>query len=602
MVSEVGTLETRAHSAALLMSFDRQIIAAMASGDREALIRRASTLQKETGIEFSTITDARGTVLARSHEPDKYGDSVTRQTNVAQALTGKQLTTIESGTQVRLSIRSGAPVYNHDGALIGVVSTGFRLDQSTFVDRMKQLLDIEATIFLGDERIATTVKNPDGSRAIGTKASETVSRQVLAGSAYTGQAMVVGSNAVVHYEPLRDASGKVIGMVFVGQYLDVRDQTVRDFLVHGVLVGLLLLAVAIPLILVLIGRIVRPVQDMVAAADKLAVGDVDVDLHVRSNDEIGTLAASFQTMIAGIRQQTKLIQCAADGDFSQTIPMRSANDVINQALAELMRHNNAALAEINRSAGEVSIEAEHVAEGARNLAGGATEELTAIEGLSATAGDIYRQTRDNAQSAQQASEMTGEVDHLMQQSVAQMGELLEAMREIGHASDNIAQIIKTIDDIAFQTNFLSLNAAVEAARAGEQGRGFAVVAEEVRTLASRSAKAAKETAVLIEGSVQSVNRGNELVERTSQSLRKAAHCTGESSQLMARIAEASQEQEAAIACFNDGINHISSVVQSIATTAGQSAGSAQGMSEQATVLKRVVAHFKLKQDGSDREG
>ena len=581
-----------------LMASDPQIQAAMRSKDREVLISRAIEMQATTAVEFCTITDTSGMVIARSHEPEKFGDDVTSQKNIVEALTGKQFTGIEQGTAVKLSIRSGAPVYTDDGQFIGVVSSGFRLDQETFVDQMKKLFNSEVTVFLGDERISTTVIK-DGSRAIGTKAEEKISTQVLSGNSYYGEAKVLEQSAFVGYSPITGADGDIIGMLFLGRYTNESSAAIREFALRGGLIAFVILLFAAPLIIMIARRVVAPVQVMLRAAEQMADGAIDVQVEVNTKDEMNDLAMSFSKMIDHMRNQANEIAQISSGDLSGTINVRSSKDDVGLALQTMINLNNQVFSEIIEAARQVSSGAIQVADGAQNLAQGSTEQASSIDALSSAIAEVYQKTQINTAGADEALSLINRVDTLMNESMQSMSQMLKSMRGISDASDNISRIIKVIDDIAFQTNILALNAAVEAARAGQHGKGFAVVADEVRNLAAKSAAAAKETSELIAGNVDRVQEGNRIVEKTEKSLQSVAECAQMNAKSIIKISQANREQEESLSQISQGIERISIVVQANTATAEQSAATSEEMSSLSNVLTELVSRFKLRKRTSN---
>jgi len=255
------------------------------------------------------------------------------------------------------------------------------------------------------------------------------------------------------------------------------------------------------------------------------------------------------------------------------------------------------MTEINSSSSQVSSGAKQVADGAQSLAQGATAQASALEELSSSISEITEKTKTNAVTADKTSTLSATIKENAEKGSRQMDEMIAAVGEINEASKNISKIIKTIDDIAFQTNILALNAAVEAARAGQHGKGFAVVAEEVRNLASKSANAAKDTGNMIQNSMETAELGARIAGETAASLKEIVRGINESSQLVAEIAQASEAQSLGISQINVGIDQVAQVVQQNSATAEESAATSEEMSGQSDMLQQLIAQLRLKESG-----
>ncbi|NLP25785.1 MAG: methyl-accepting chemotaxis protein, partial [Clostridiales bacterium] len=223
-----------------------------------------------------------------------------------------------------------------------------------------------------------------------------------------------------------------------------------------------------------------------------------------------------------------------------------------------------------------------------------TEQASSIEELSASINEIAVQVKENADNVNTATKYVNETIDVIVESTNEMNNMLAAMNDINNSSNEIAKIIKVIDDIAFQTNILALNAAVEAARAGTAGKGFAVVADEVRNLALKSADAAKQTTALIENSIATVQHGSSLAEKAAGSLEVVATKSNLVGETIEHVLVASNEQAQSIEQINTGVEQISSVVQTNSATAEESAAASEELSGQADMLKNLVSEFRLK--------
>jgi methyl-accepting chemotaxis protein len=319
-----------------------------------------------------------------------------------------------------------------------------------------------------------------------------------------------------------------------------------------ILVGMTL---AIVLGIIIANIISKPIGKVVGVANKIADGDLDINIEVKTKDEVGLLAKAFEKMVENL---------------------------------------NEAMGNINSSSEQVATGSRQVSISGQALSQGSTEQASSIEEITSSMTQVAAQTKENAANANQANELAIVAKNNAVSGNQQMQEMLKAMAEINDSSSNISKIIKVIDEIAFQTNILALNAAVEAARAGQHGKGFAVVAEEVRNLAARSANAAKETTTMIEGSIKKVDMGTKIANETAQALNKIVEDVAKAAQLVAGIAGASSEQATGIAQVNVAIEQVAQVVQTNSATAEESAAASEELSGQAELLKQVVSKFKLK--------
>ncbi|QOX64882.1 HAMP domain-containing protein [Anoxybacterium hadale] len=344
--------------------------------------------------------------------------------------------------------------------------------------------------------------------------------------------------------------------------------------------------------------IVKPINRLITVADAMAEGDVNVSVETNLKDEIGQLMASFDRMISSIREQALAAERMAAGDLTIDIKVRSDRDLLGKKLAEMVDKNNEVLSNIAVASEQVAAGSKQVSDSSIALSQGATEQASSVEQLTASLEEISSQTKMNAQNANQANDLAETAKSNAVQGNQQMGDMLRAMEDINEASANISNIIKVIDDIAFQTNILALNAAVEAARAGQHGKGFAVVAEEVRNLAARSADAAKETTSMISSSIKKSEDGTKIARDTAGALNKIVDDIDKVATLIKEIAVASNEQATGIGQVNQGIMLVSQVVQTNSATSEESAAASEELSSQASFLREMVGKFNLKKRSS----
>jgi len=380
-------------------------------------------------------------------------------------------------------------------------------------------------------------------------------------------------------------------------------------LISSVAILAFTVAVAITLALYISSLISKPLKPLAAFMSKAgSTGDIvldpaDVEIigkYSRVKDEIGQAingAASFVNHVSNISAE---LESVASGDLPINTKLLSENDVMGLSVKKMVDNLNAMFSEIQKSTDQVSTGASQISDGAQALAQGTTEQAASIEQLSSSMAEISQRTVENAATADEASKLSAAIKVDAEKGINQMDSMINAVKEISEASHSIGNIIKTIDDIAFQTNILALNAAVEAARAGQHGKGFAVVAEEVRNLASKSAQAAKDTSDIIQDTIEKTELGSRLAGETATSLNEIANGINESNKLVTEIALSSEEQSQSISQINIGINQVTQVVQQNSATAQESAAASEEMSSQSGMLKQLTTQFKLKDEGDSR--
>ena len=352
-----------------------------------------------------------------------------------------------------------------------------------------------------------------------------------------------------------------------------------------------------------ISNALKPLKKISEAGKEVAGGNFDVEIHYPQQDEIGELSRSISEVIGRSKKIVfdlrDRLDAMAGGNFTENLESEEyVGDYapLLESLKHIQEDMNRTLQEVHASSVQVLSSAEQVNTGAQSLSQGATEQASSIEELSANMQDISHSIQASTKTAGEAYKLQGEAGVAVLQSNEKMEEMRKAMDDITAKSNEISKIIKTIDDIAFQTNILSLNAAIEAARAGAAGKGFAVVADEVGNLAQKSAKAAQNTGLLIEETIEAVEKGAKITEETAESLNSVSKSTEEVNTLIEKISAASSKDLEGITSLNQGLQQISSVVQANSATAEQSAAASEELTGQANKMNELVERFQLKEE------
>ena len=481
------------------------------------------------------------------------------------------------------------------------------------VDSLSQVCGGKVTIFNGDTRVATTVKNAQGSRAVGTKASESIISNVITqGNFFSGEAMVMGEQHYAAYQPIKDVEGKTIGMLFVG----VGVKEMNDMLI-GLIFSSTALAIAVIVILCVIasnffiGKIVGQLDSVVSAMKKIAGGDLQIkDLEIKSQDEIGALSASVNDMKGKLKKLlTNVAQCServAASSEELTAGTQQTSESINM-VASSMEQMTTRTAEQEQTIKTLE-------EKIQNM-------VDKMDELSQTALDMEKIATDSATNAANGKAKVDAAIEAMKNIAERVSSSAKVIGELGKRSDEIGQIVETISGIAGQTNLLALNAAIEAARAGEHGRGFAVVSDEVRKLAEQSQDSAREISDLIgsiqekaQNAVQSMQEGVDNVKAGTDAVDGAGKTFGEIIHMVTEIAKGSEQMETIVANLVQSTGVITQSVDNINTksrevaresetvsaaseeqtaTMHEIADASRSLAEMAQQMQEVIGKFKI---------
>ena len=347
----------------------------------------------------------------------------------------------------------------------------------------------------------------------------------------------------------------------------------------------------------------KPLVKTALVIEEMEKGHLDNRVGLDQEDEVGSMARTLDTFADSL--QYEIVAClekAAAGDLNFDLEPRDGKDKVRGAIKTLSADLNRMVSGIRSAGDQIASGSKQVADAAQALSQGSTESAASLQEIGASMTELADQTKTNAENAGEANTLSSDAQSAAETGNDQMSRMVEAMSEIDKASQDIANIIKVIDDIAFQTNLLALNAAVEAARAGKHGKGFAVVAEEVRNLAGRSAKAARETAQLIDNSTSITSTGAKTAEQAAGALADIVEKITSVSALVEEIALASKNQANGFEEVNNGLTQIDQVTQSNTATAEESAAAAEELSSQSAEMRDLLARFKLKSDKHDFSG
>lgn len=467
-------------------------------------------------------------------------------------------------------------------------------DNNEMVDSIGELTNNAVTIFLDDTRVSTNVKDETGTRAIGTKVSDAVADVTLKqGETYIGEAIVVGEKLVTIYEPIKNGSGEIIGMLFVGHSAETYDSMVSSFTNNLILTGVVELIVIVLIMLFIIHRQIQPLRKMTVLSEQIARGDLTGEIiETKLKDEIGDLSQSVNLMSTNLKNLITNVKDTAEQAAATSEELAASADVTGEMSNQIALTTTEIASGVSRQTTEVN----NILDNMRITTDRVDSGGEIIEGTLDLAMRSTKEADYGNKAINEAIQHLGKVTSTVEFAT-------ESIQKLGSRSEEIGSIITVISDISNQTNLLALNAAIEAARAGENGKGFAVVADEVRKLAEQSNSAANQITTLIEDiqsetkvtvntmetNLVSVKEQVQLIEKGGESLHKIVENVQETENGVLSVKEIFQELKGYTESVLQSIESMSEVIEASAALSEETAASTE---EQSATIEEVAHSAK----------
>ncbi len=579
---------------------------------------------KNSELEYLVVTDSKGRALVRAHLPDEVpgpDDNISNQKNIREALSGRQFTGIEEGRYVKLSVRAGAPVLDSDGTVVGALSSGYVASRHTMMDEAKALLGAEFSLFLGDERVASSASTSvgqDGERTAGVVPgmAEVFNRLKETNTPMLAEDPVLGDGYLTIFSPLTGANGDITGMIGASVSLEGMTAVRMDIAKNVLLAVLVVLVVSTLFGIMLAGRIAAPMLELRRLMAAAGGGDLTVHGEISTDDEISELTATFNQMV---HRQADIVGRArrASQELASSAGQIAASVSEVSSASQEVAYNIAAVSEEAERGSVTSVETNQVLLELSSLI-----QMARHKGQGVLEGSI-----STLNAAREGHETVREAVSAMESLGALAASTEKDMELLDDYSRQISSITEAITGIAQQTNLLALNAAIEAARAGESGRGFAVVADEVRLLAEQSDKEAGEVAQLIrkvveriEAAVEGIRRsrteterGEEVMRRAREALDQILEATDQSGEAVQSIVSITEEEVASSDTIIKLIKSMGTVIGSTAEKSEQVAAATEEttasmqtigagteeLSEMASQLNEAVSVFRVRDEESE---
>ena len=500
-----------------------------------------------------------------------------------------------------LIISAVSPVFDMEtGRVLGATGVDITMDHVSSVMSGYKIGNNGYVVLLAAD--GTVIYHPVEERIQGNIADMNISDEVT-------EAVLSGTEKFLKYKSDNTTKYGVMKLAGDTGYVVLSTLPFSEFYSHLIYMIIILIAIFVAGLVVIVisirrsaAGLTRPILELNQTAQQLAAGDLDVQLQITSEDEIGELGASIGETVRRLKEYIVYIDETADVLSLMSkgkLEIDLKNDYVGefQKLKEALLNISASMHEvieaISESAEQVSVGASELSNASQVLAEGAESQAAAVQQLSATTTAVTEQVQDSRKSAELSAQATSEVTHMIQENQDKMQLMVEAMGKIHETSQQVVGIIQTIEEIADQTNLLSLNASIEAARAGEAGRGFAVVADEIGKLALESSKAANMTRDLIGISMEEINKGNGIANGVMGSLEESVRAVDHVNELIKKTAENAVTQAGNIELIQKGVEEITQGVQDNSAAAEQTSATSQELAAQALTLNEMLQKFDL---------